>query len=35
LKGGHSSVYKIVRGLHETIPETKPPANAQRRPSKQ
>ena len=24
LKGGHSSVYKIVRGLHETIPEPPP-----------
>lgn len=35
LKGGHSSVYKIVRGLHETIPEPEPPAEAQRRPSKQ
>jgi IS4 transposase len=35
LKGGHSSVYKIVRGLHETIPEAKRPAKEQRRPSKQ
>jgi hypothetical protein len=35
LKGGHSSVYRIVRGLHETIPEPDPPADAQRRPSKQ
>jgi Transposase DDE domain len=35
LKGGHSSVYKIVRGLHETIPDAKPPAKEQQRPSKQ
>ena len=35
LKGGHSSVYKIVCGLHETIPETKRPAKEQQRPSKQ
>ena len=24
LKGGHSSVYRITRGLHETIPEPRP-----------
>lgn len=35
LKGGHSSVYRIVRGLHETIPEPDPPPDAQQRPSKQ
>jgi hypothetical protein len=35
LKGGHSSVYRIVRGLHETIPEPDPPDAAQPRPSKQ
>jgi hypothetical protein len=35
LKGGHSSVYKIVRGLHETIPEPNPTAQGRQRPSKQ
>lgn len=35
LKGGHSSVYKIARGLHETIPDPKARTKAQRRPSKQ
>lgn len=35
LKGGHSSIYRIVRGLHETIPEPDPPAEDQPRPSKQ
>jgi hypothetical protein len=35
LKGGHSSVYRIVRGLHETIPRPNPPPEAQQRPSKQ
>jgi hypothetical protein len=35
LKGGHSSVYKIRRGLHKTIPEPKTPAKGKRRPSKQ
>lgn len=35
LKGGHSSVYKIVRGLHETIPEPDPPTVRGQRPSKQ
>jgi len=34
LKGGHSSVYKIVRGLHETIPEPDKP-KGKPRPSKQ
>jgi hypothetical protein len=35
LKGGHSSVYRIVRGLHETIPEPQPPSDGRPRPSKQ
>jgi hypothetical protein len=35
LKGGHSSVYRIARGLHETIANPDPPATAQPRPSKQ
>jgi len=34
LKGGHSSIYRIVRGLHETVPEPSP-KEAQPRPSKQ
>ena len=34
LKGGHSSVYRIARGLHRTVPET-PPNEPARRPSKQ
>ena len=33
LAGGHSSVYKIVRGLHRTKPE--PPTETRPRPSKQ
>jgi hypothetical protein len=35
LKGGHSSVYRILRGLHETVPDHGPPAKDQKRPSKQ
>ncbi len=35
LKGGHSSVYRIVRGLHETIPEKPPPTKGSERHSKQ
>lgn len=35
LKGGHSSVYKIVRGLHKTIPEPAPTPAPEQRPSKQ
>jgi IS4 transposase len=35
LKGGHSSVYRIVRGLHETITEQPPPTEGPERPSKQ
>ena len=35
LRGGHSSVYRIVRGLHETIPEEHPPTAGSERPSKQ
>jgi hypothetical protein len=35
LKGGHSSVYRIVRGLHETIPEQPTPTAGPERPSKQ
>jgi hypothetical protein len=34
LKGGHSSIYRIVRGLHQTVPEPAP-KEAQPRPSKQ
>lgn len=35
LKGGHSSVFRIVRGLHVTIPEPQPPSDGRPRPSKQ
>lgn len=35
LAGGHSSVYKIARGLHRTKPEPKAKAKGPRRPSKQ
>jgi hypothetical protein len=35
LAGGHSSVYKITRGLHRTIPEPKKETDGQPRPSKQ
>lgn len=39
LKGGHSSVYRIVRGLHQTVPDPDPPPappkDAAQRPSKQ
>ncbi len=35
LEGGHSSVYKITRGLHRTKPETKKRKGRKPRPSKQ
>lgn len=35
LVGGHSSVYRIVRGQHRTVPERKRKAKATQRPSKQ
>jgi hypothetical protein len=35
LVGGHSSVYKIIRGLHRTKPEPEASAQHKKRPSKQ
>ena len=35
LRGGHSSVYRIARGLHETLPGEHPTTAGSERPSKQ